>query len=132
MASPISESNPSSCKKELRKKQMPIIGSWTSLFGDYGIILKKKNTVSQPDFNQVILKCMMEFHFLCKGMKMQDWFASWLYVDVVTGDRIEGWNIFTVSADKKPKQVATDYIVETARELGVSQNKLILNAFNRV
>ena len=63
---------------------------------------------------------------------MQDWFASWLYVDVVTGDRIEGWNIFTVSADKKPKQVATDFIVETARELDVPQNKLVLNAFNRV
>lgn len=132
MVIPISESNPTSCKKKLRKEQVLIIGCGISFFGGYGIILKKKNTISQPGFNRVILNCMMESHFLCKGMKMQDWFASWLYIDVVTGDRIEGWNIFTVSADKKPKQVATDFIVETARELDVPQNKLVLNAFNRV
>ncbi|CAD5874821.1 Uncharacterised protein [Escherichia coli] len=62
---------------------------------------------------------------------MQDWFVSWLYDDGM-GDRLEGWNIFTVSSSKAPKQVAVDFIKETAREIRRSEGRIVLKSFNRV
>ncbi|MGI8490013.1 hypothetical protein QWJ20_15960 [Pectobacterium sp. S5] len=60
---------------------------------------------------------------------MQEWFVA--FEIELNGVRTSGWNIFEASG-KSASQVAEQYVKEAAQNLGVSKEKIMLTAFNRV